>query len=74
MQFIKSNRTIPVLLIHGQLDPIIPVHHARELYAMANSPKKLVIEPHVHHGDFSTLFIAEQIKSFLASIDHASLN
>jgi len=76
-EFIKSNRTIPLLLIHGQLDPIIRVHHAQELYAMASCPKKLVIEPHVHHGDFSTLFLAKQITSFLGSIargNHSSLD
>lgn len=33
----------PVLLIHGDKDKIIPIHHARELFAAANQPRQLWI-------------------------------
>lgn len=32
---------IPLLLIHGRLDPIVPYSHAERLYAAAGSPKLL---------------------------------
>lgn len=32
---------VPVLLIHGDRDKIIPIHHARVLYAAANEPRQL---------------------------------
>ena len=34
---------VHVLLIHGDRDNIIPIHHARELYAVANQPRQLWI-------------------------------
>jgi len=64
LNFIKSNATIPVLFIHGANDPIISVHHAQELNNMAKSPHRLILEPKSHHGDFSTIFLADQIKLF----------
>jgi len=30
---------LPVYILHGQNDPIVPTHHADELYAAANEPK-----------------------------------
>lgn len=64
LSFIKTNRTIPLLLIHGANDPVINVHHAKELNQLAKSPHWLVVEPKAHHGDFSTTFLANQIKLF----------
>jgi fermentation-respiration switch protein FrsA (DUF1100 family) len=34
---------IPLLIIHGDQDPIVPVQHARELYERARAPKQLWI-------------------------------
>jgi pimeloyl-ACP methyl ester carboxylesterase len=65
LAFISNNKTIPVLLIHGANDPIINANHAKELDKLAQSPHWLVIEPNAHHGDFSTVFLAEQIKLFV---------
>ncbi len=36
---------IPVLIIHGENDPIVPVYHARQLYQAAGQPKDLWIVP-----------------------------
>jgi len=33
----------PLLLVHGSLDNVVPVGHARELYRHAGDPKKLVV-------------------------------
>ncbi|MFZ5862055.1 MAG: alpha/beta hydrolase [Nitrospirota bacterium] len=32
---------VPVLLIHGTADPVVPYHHAEALFAAANEPKLL---------------------------------
>ncbi|MBA3856204.1 MAG: hypothetical protein C0507_04775 [Cyanobacteria bacterium PR.3.49] len=65
LQFIRSNKTVPVLLIHGANDPIIDAHHAKELDSQAQGPHWLVMEPKAHHGDFSTIFLADEIKAFV---------
>jgi len=31
---------IPILIIHGDRDPIVPLHHGERLYAAANAPKQ----------------------------------
>jgi hypothetical protein len=43
--------TVPVLIIHGAHDEIIPVDMGRRLFAAANSPKDLYIIPGAHHND-----------------------
>jgi alpha-beta hydrolase superfamily lysophospholipase len=74
--FIKSNQTIPVLIVHGANDPIISAHHAQDLNALSRSPHWLILEPKAHHGDFSTTFLADQIKLFAQRVlpDRASAN
>lgn len=58
----------PLLVIHGALDPLIPVAHARQLYACAGAPKELRIIPFGGHDssnlnpgtrDFIVRWIAE---------------
>ncbi len=42
---------VPVLIIHGSDDEIIPVEMGRRLFAAANSPKDLYIISGAHHND-----------------------
>jgi fermentation-respiration switch protein FrsA (DUF1100 family) len=42
---------IPLLVIHGDQDPIVPVHHSRQLYEAAREPKELWIVPGGVHND-----------------------
>jgi hypothetical protein len=42
---------VPVLVIHGSDDEIIPVEMGRRVYAAAQSPKELYIIPGAHHND-----------------------
>lgn len=39
----------PVLMLHGEDDPIIPIASARDLYALANQPKEFIAAPHAGH-------------------------
>jgi len=43
----------PLLMLHGEADPVIPLRHGKTLFAAANEPKTLVIYPGVHHADYS---------------------
>ena len=63
--FVRFNRSIPTLVIHGESDPIIDVHHAKDLVALSPETCTLVIAPDAHHGDFSTTFLAERIELFI---------
>jgi len=42
---------LPILIIHGTQDSIIPFAHARELYAKANKPKHLLPVEGAGHND-----------------------
>ena len=40
---------IPLLIVHGEVDEIVPVHHARVLFDAAREPKELWLVPDVGH-------------------------
>ncbi len=42
----------PLLLVHGELDALISVENAHNLYAAAQEPKSLYILPNAEHGNF----------------------
>jgi uncharacterized protein len=42
---------VPLLILHGERDDIIPVAMARKLAKLANEPKRLVILPQGEHSD-----------------------
>ncbi len=46
-----DNLKVPVLIVHGDEDEIIPVEMGRRLYAAAHEPKELYIIPGAHHND-----------------------
>jgi uncharacterized protein len=57
--------TAPLLVIHGALDPIIPVEMGRAIFAAANEPKQMIEYPqagHIFHSQFGSL---ERIREFV---------
>lgn len=42
---------IPLLVIHGENDPVVPVSQGKDLYARAKEPKQLWLLPKGSHGD-----------------------
>lgn len=42
---------MPLLILHGERDPVIPVTMGRELAKLANEPKRLVTLPNAGHSD-----------------------
>ena len=41
----------PLLVIHGTADAVVPVEMGRQLFALANEPKKLAIIDGAMHSD-----------------------
>ena len=41
----------PLLILHGERDPVIPVAMGRELFRLANEPKRLATFPNGSHSD-----------------------
>ncbi len=42
---VENVSPIPLLIIHGDRDSIVPVHHGQELYNLAREPKQIWIVP-----------------------------
>jgi fermentation-respiration switch protein FrsA (DUF1100 family) len=57
----------PVLITHGDPDPVIPTEQGRLLFAAANEPKKLIIFPGAGHNVFGSLgdIYLTQISEFI---------
>jgi fermentation-respiration switch protein FrsA (DUF1100 family) len=46
---IASLSPLPLLLIHGDQDMVVPVHHSQQLFALAKEPKEIWIVPGAGH-------------------------
>ena len=56
---------VPLLIVHGARDSMIPVTQARHLYAAANEPKKLAILPRGDHNDLFDCGAWAKVEAFL---------
>ena len=66
-QFIKSVR-MPILILHGEQDRIIPVRYGKTLFAEANEPKQLALFPSGNHTDLYYHGALDTVRAFLARI------
>ena len=44
-----SDVKVPWLLIHGDADDVVPIDDSREIFALANEPKKIIEIPGANH-------------------------
>src|SRR5262249_52343894 len=56
---------VPLLIVHGARDSLIPVHHARQVYAAANEPKTLAILRRGDHNDLYEHGAWAKVEAFL---------
>jgi uncharacterized protein len=56
---------LPVLIVHGEADTIIPVKHARRLYRMAGQPRQLLLHPGGHIATFGAPENREKLLAFI---------
>jgi fermentation-respiration switch protein FrsA (DUF1100 family) len=59
---------VPVLIIHGSHDEIIPVDMARRVFAAAAEPKELYLIDGAHHNDTYLVGGSEYVKRLQAFI------
>jgi fermentation-respiration switch protein FrsA (DUF1100 family) len=63
---------VPVLIIHGTDDEIIPADMARRVFAAASEPKELYLIPGSHHNDTYLVGGPEYIRRLRDFIDKAA--
>jgi fermentation-respiration switch protein FrsA (DUF1100 family) len=59
---------VPVLVIHGEEDEVIPVEMGRRVYRAANEPKRIELFPHGGHVDLFEHGAWERTRAFLTSL------
>ena len=60
---------VPVLVIHGERDQLVPVEQGQAIFTAANQPKALYTVPDAGHLNFITIdpdTFTEQMQAFLA--------
>lgn len=60
---------VPLLILHGARDSLIPVAQARELHAAANEPKRLTILRNGDHNDLFDHGAFDKVTAFIASLE-----
>jgi fermentation-respiration switch protein FrsA (DUF1100 family) len=63
-----SSVKVPLFIVHGERDGVIPIAHARRVYAAANEPKELAILPAADHNDLFENGAWERVDTFLKSL------
>jgi fermentation-respiration switch protein FrsA (DUF1100 family) len=61
---------MPLLLIHGEKDRVVPVAQGRKLVAAANEPKRAVIISDAGHNDLYDRGAASHVMDFLSSLQN----
>lgn len=57
---------VPLLVIAGGNDRIVPIDHSRRLYDAANEPKTLLVIPNADHNDYELLAGDQMIGAIVA--------
>ncbi|MGB9151552.1 MAG: alpha/beta hydrolase [Alphaproteobacteria bacterium] len=59
---------MPLLLLHGELDQVVPIKFGKKLFDAANEPKKAVYVPDAGHNSVYNLEVQQIILNFLANL------
>jgi fermentation-respiration switch protein FrsA (DUF1100 family) len=65
------NLRVPLLVIHGDRDPIVPASHGRALFEAAPEPKRLEVFPGLGHNDL--LLAGERYEEVIVDWAHSAL-
>ena len=52
---------MPLLILHGDSDSIVPMQLSKKLFAIAHQPKRYIEYPGLHHNDIDPNKIAEEV-------------
>lgn len=64
-----SGVDVPLLIVHGARDEIIPVAHGRRVYHVANQPKQLSILPRAGHNDLFERGAWDKVYEFVEALE-----
>lgn len=59
---------LPLLILHGEADEVVPVAMGRAVFAAANEPKKLITFPgatHIHHSQLGSM---QRVREFVEGL------
>jgi fermentation-respiration switch protein FrsA (DUF1100 family) len=59
---------VPLLVLHGERDQVIPFTQGEQLYALANEPKRFLRFPAGRHTDLPRYGSIGKIRRFLADV------
>ena len=59
--------TVPVLVMHGTRDGVVPITYGERLYGLIRSPKRFISLTNAGHNDHDDHGAFEKIRPFLAS-------
>jgi uncharacterized protein len=59
---------VPLFILHGARDAIIPLGQARHVFHTANEPKTLAVVPQAGHNDLFERGAWEKVREFLAAL------
>jgi hypothetical protein len=59
---------MPLLVIHGEKDGIVPIRFGRKLFAAANEPKRFIAYPQAGHMDCYRFGAFEAVVDFMESV------
>jgi len=58
--------TVPVLVVHGERDNIVPITFGERLYELIPGPKRFIRLPHAGHNDHDSHGVPEMVRPFIA--------
>ena len=61
--------TIPLLIMHGDRDPAIPIHFGERLFALAHEPKQFVRFPEGGHENLQNFGAIETARHFINAVN-----
>ena len=60
---------LPLLVVHGQMDRVVPPHHGTALFDAAGEPKAIWQPENANHiGTFNSLSIRQRLLDHLTSL------
>jgi len=65
---------VPLLVLHGERDGVVPFAQGDALYGLANSPKRFLRFPRGGHGDLAAYGSLPEVRRFLADAARGALD
>ena len=59
---------MPLLLLHGELDQVVPIKFGKKLFAAANDPKQAEFVPEAGHNNVYNLRVQQVILNFISNL------